>query len=137
MDGGLQRDSLVLCPSQVEPISGGMLVPWQPGLCGSPSCMVFGPRSGNWDSQVRGLWCSWEAHFRSVLVFSWQFTCTDLWKTCVHHSSHLHLPPANSPVLVHQIDLLPLSPEMGMFYVDEIIIADTDLTGDYQIYSPL
>ena len=91
---------------------------------------------GNWGSQARGLWCSQEAHFCSVLVFSWQFTCTDLWKTCVHHSSHLQLPPANS-LLVHQIDLLPVSPEMGMFYVDEIIIADTNLTGDYQIYSPL
>lgn len=54
----------------------------------------------------------------------------------MHHSSHLQLPPANS-LLVHQIDLLPVSPEMGMFYVDEIIIADTNLTGDYQIYSPL
>ncbi|XP_059794508.1 fibrocystin isoform X18 [Balaenoptera ricei] len=59
---------------------------------------------------------------------SWQFTCTDLWKTCVLHSVHLQPPPVNSPVLVHQVDLLPLSPEMGVFYVDEIIIADTNLT---------
>ncbi|XP_024621685.1 fibrocystin isoform X1 [Neophocaena asiaeorientalis asiaeorientalis] len=59
---------------------------------------------------------------------SWQFACTDLWKTCVHRSAQLQPPPANSPVLVHQIDLLPLSPEMDVFYVDEIIIADTNLT---------
>ncbi|KAB0365339.1 hypothetical protein FD754_009495, partial [Muntiacus muntjak] len=74
---------------------------------------------------VKNITCDWSLLGTSP---SWQFTCTDLWKTCVHHSSHLQLPPANSPVLVHQIDLLPLSPEMGMFYVDEIIIADTNLT---------
>ncbi|XP_022437810.1 fibrocystin isoform X5 [Delphinapterus leucas] len=59
---------------------------------------------------------------------SWQFACTDLWKTCVHRSVQLQPPLANSPVLVHQIDLLPLSPEMDVFCVDEIIIADTNLT---------
>uniref|UniRef100_A0A8C6FME3 Fibrocystin n=1 Tax=Moschus moschiferus TaxID=68415 RepID=A0A8C6FME3_MOSMO len=74
---------------------------------------------------VKNITCDWSLLGTSP---SWQFTCTDLWKTCVHHSSHLQLPPANSPVLVHQIDLLPLSPEMGVFYVDEIIIADTNLT---------
>ncbi|XP_069418909.1 fibrocystin isoform X4 [Ovis canadensis] len=74
---------------------------------------------------VKNLTCDWSLLGTSP---SWQFTCTDLWKTCVRHSSHLQLPPANSPVLVHQIDLLPLSPEMGMFFVDEIIIADTNLT---------
>ncbi|XP_052503788.1 fibrocystin [Budorcas taxicolor] len=74
---------------------------------------------------VKNLTCDWSLLGTSP---SWQFTCTNLWKTCVRHSSHLQLPPANSPVLVHQIDLLPLSPEMGMFYVDEIIIADTNLT---------
>ena len=87
-------------------------------------------------SQERELRCSQEACFCSALVFSWQFACTDLWKACVLHSVHLQPPPANSPVLVHQVDLLPLSPEMGVFYVDEIIIADTNLTGDNQIHSP-
>lgn len=98
--------------------------------------MVLRPRLENWGSQERELRCSQEACFCSALVFSWQFACTDLWKTCVHRSAQLQPPPANSPVLVHQIDLLPLSPEMDMFYVDEIIIADTNLTGDYQIHSP-
>uniref|UniRef100_A0A4W2CG52 PA14 domain-containing protein n=1 Tax=Bos indicus x Bos taurus TaxID=30522 RepID=A0A4W2CG52_BOBOX len=74
---------------------------------------------------VKTITCDWSLLGTSP---NWQFTCTDLWKTCVYHSSNLQLPPANSPVLVHQIDLLPLSPEMGMFYVDEIIIADTNLT---------
>uniref|UniRef100_A0A8B9YG71 PKHD1 ciliary IPT domain containing fibrocystin/polyductin n=1 Tax=Bos mutus grunniens TaxID=30521 RepID=A0A8B9YG71_BOSMU len=74
---------------------------------------------------VKTITCDWSLLGTSP---NWQFTCTNLWKTCVYHSSNLQLPPANSPVLVHQIDLLPLSPEMGMFYVDEIIIADTNLT---------
>ncbi|KAM7135915.1 fibrocystin isoform 7-T8 [Molossus nigricans] len=59
---------------------------------------------------------------------SWWFTCIDLWKTCVHLSAHLQTPLANSPVLVHRLDLFPLAQETGVFYVDEIIIADTDLT---------
>nr|KAF6507232.1 PKHD1 ciliary IPT domain containing fibrocystin/polyductin [Rousettus aegyptiacus] len=59
---------------------------------------------------------------------SWQFTCTDLWKTCVHPSAYLQVLPKNSPVVVHRIDLLPLAQEMGAFYMDEIIIADTNLT---------
>lgn len=80
--------------------------------------------------------CSQEAPFCSVLVFSWQFTCTDLWKVCVQRSLPLQPPPVNSSVLVHQIVLLPLSPEMGVFSVDEIFIADTNLTGDYRICSP-
>ncbi|XP_053078676.1 fibrocystin isoform X8 [Acinonyx jubatus] len=57
---------------------------------------------------------------------SWQFTCIDLWESCVHEYSQL--PLANSSVLVHQIDLLPLSQETSGFYVDEIIIADTNVT---------
>ncbi|KAF0885311.1 PKHD1 protein, partial [Crocuta crocuta] len=59
---------------------------------------------------------------------SWQFTCTDLWESCVHHPEYPQLPLANSSVLVHRIDLLPLSQEMSGFYVDEIIIADTNIT---------
>lgn len=71
-----------------------------------------------------------------LLVFSWWFTCIDLWKTCVHLSAHLPTPLANAPVLVHRLDLFPLAQETGVFYVDEIIIADTDLTGDHRIRSP-
>ncbi|KAM9666760.1 fibrocystin [Trichechus inunguis] len=59
---------------------------------------------------------------------SWLFTCTDLWETCVHPSGYLQPPLANSSVLVHRIDLLPLAQEMGLFYVDEIIITDKNLT---------
>lgn len=69
------------------------------------------------------------------LFFSWQFTCTDLWETCVHHSMYLQPPLVDSPVLVHRIDLFPLSQETSGFYVDEIIIADTNITGDYRICS--
>uniref|UniRef100_A0A452TCK8 PKHD1 ciliary IPT domain containing fibrocystin/polyductin n=1 Tax=Ursus maritimus TaxID=29073 RepID=A0A452TCK8_URSMA len=59
---------------------------------------------------------------------SWRFTCTDLWETCVRRSAYLQPPLANSPVLVHRIDLFPLSQETGQFYVDEIIITDTNIT---------
>ncbi|XP_029801305.1 fibrocystin [Suricata suricatta] len=59
---------------------------------------------------------------------SWQFTCTDLWKSCVHHPEYPQLPLANASVLVHRIDLLPLSQKTSGFYVDEIIIADTNIT---------
>lgn len=51
-------------------------------------------------------------------------------------SGDLQPPLANSPVLVHQIDLVPLVQETGLFYVDEIIIADTNVTGNQQILSP-
>uniref|UniRef100_A0A8C3WBQ6 PKHD1 ciliary IPT domain containing fibrocystin/polyductin n=1 Tax=Catagonus wagneri TaxID=51154 RepID=A0A8C3WBQ6_9CETA len=59
---------------------------------------------------------------------SWQFTCTDLWRLCVQRSLPLRPPPVHSSVLVHQLDLLPLTPETGTFSVDEIFIADTNLT---------
>ena len=49
----------------------------------------------------------------------------------MHGSMDLEPLLANSPVLVHQIDLFPLSQKTGGFYVDEIIIADTNITGDY------
>lgn len=45
----------------------------------------------------------------------------------------LQPPLASSPALVHLIDLLPLSQEPGVFYMDEIVIADTNLTGDLRI----
>ncbi|KFO30384.1 Fibrocystin [Fukomys damarensis] len=59
---------------------------------------------------------------------SWQFTCTDLWDVCVHRSGDLQLLQANAPVLVHQIALHSPAQGMGFLYVDEIIIADTNLT---------
>ncbi|XP_044243103.2 fibrocystin isoform X2 [Ursus arctos] len=59
---------------------------------------------------------------------SWRFTCTDLWEACVRRSAYLQPPLANCPVLVHRIDLFPLSQETGQFYVDEIIITDTNIT---------
>ncbi|XP_036910620.1 fibrocystin isoform X3 [Sturnira hondurensis] len=59
---------------------------------------------------------------------SWRFTCTNLWKACVHRSLHLQMSLAHSLVLVHRIDLFPLAQETGVFYVDEVIIADTNLT---------
>lgn len=48
---------------------------------------------------------------------------------------HLQRPLANSPVMVHRIDLFPPAQETGVLYVDEIIIADTNLTGDHRIHS--
>lgn len=59
----------------------------------------------------------------------------DLWETCVRGSVDLEPALANSSVLVHQIDLFPLSQETRGFYVDEIIIADTNITGDDRICS--
>ncbi|XP_047413699.1 fibrocystin isoform X2 [Sciurus carolinensis] len=59
---------------------------------------------------------------------SWQFTCTDLWDTCLHGSRDLQPPLSNVPVLVHQIVLLPSPQETGQLCVDEIIIADTNVT---------
>ncbi|XP_074253985.1 fibrocystin isoform X3 [Saimiri boliviensis] len=77
-------------------------------------------------NMVKNTTCDWSLMRTSPK--SWQFRCTDLWETCVRCSGDLQPAPANSPVLVHQIDLLPLAQETGLFYVDEIIIADTNLT---------
>ncbi|NXU34734.1 PKHD1 protein, partial [Drymodes brunneopygia] len=54
---------------------------------------------------------------------SWTFMCTSLWKRCVTPSVLLQDLPANSPVFVHQIDLLQKETP-GSFYLDELIIAD-------------
>ncbi|XP_031997014.1 fibrocystin [Hylobates moloch] len=77
-------------------------------------------------NMVKNTTCDWT--LKRTSPESWQFHCTDLWETCVRCSGDLQPPPANSPVLVHQIDLLPLAQEMGLFYLDEIIIADTNVT---------
>ncbi|GAB1284827.1 Fibrocystin [Apodemus speciosus] len=58
----------------------------------------------------------------------WQFTCINLWDTCVCHSEGLQCSLANTPLLVHRIDIVPLAPEAGLLYVDEIILADTNVT---------
>ncbi|XP_024413827.2 fibrocystin isoform X2 [Desmodus rotundus] len=74
----------------------------------------------------KNITCDWR--LMGTRPESWRFTCTNLWKACVHRSLHLQMSLAHSPVLVHRIDLFPLAWEMGVFYVDEVIIADTNLT---------
>ncbi|XP_037698842.1 fibrocystin isoform X3 [Choloepus didactylus] len=80
----------------------------------------------NFQTTVRNVTCDWSPV--KTRPDSWQFTCTDLWETCVRPSGCLQPPLASSSVLVHQIDLFPLAHELGVFFVDEIIITDTDLT---------
>lgn len=66
-------------------------------------------------------------------VCSWRFTCTDLWDMCVYHSGNLQMPLVKASVLVHQISLFSVALETGLLYLDEIIIADTNLTGNQHI----
>ncbi|KAK2511732.1 hypothetical protein Q9233_016736 [Columba guinea] len=76
-------------------------------------------------SVKRNLTCLWD--FNEADSKSWTFTCTDLWKGCVNRSVLLQDLPANSPVFVHQIDLLSTmfqNKKSGSFYLDEVIIAD-------------
>ncbi|XP_029893831.1 fibrocystin [Aquila chrysaetos chrysaetos] len=80
-------------------------------------------------SVKKNLTCLWD--FNETDSKSWTFTCTDLWKGCVNLSTLLQDLPANSPVFVHQIDLL--SPVLqketsGSFYLDEVIMADRAVT---------
>ncbi|XP_065690442.2 fibrocystin [Patagioenas fasciata] len=80
-------------------------------------------------SVKRNLTCLWD--FNETDSKSWTFTCTDLWKGCVNCSTLLQDLPANSPVFVHQIDLLsPVlqNKKSGSFYLDEVIIADRAVT---------
>ncbi|XP_074093277.1 fibrocystin isoform X3 [Macrotis lagotis] len=70
--------------------------------------------------------CRWNPeHLKAE---SWKFVCIDLWETCVHHSEFLRDHLANSPVLVYQIEVFPEVYEKSQFYIDEIIIADRNLT---------
>ncbi|XP_035178129.1 fibrocystin isoform X2 [Oxyura jamaicensis] len=76
-------------------------------------------------SVKRNLTCLWD--FSETDHKSWMFTCTDVWRGCVNHSTLLQDLSATSPVFVHQIDLL--SPTLqketpGSFYLDEVIITD-------------
>ncbi|KAM6083161.1 fibrocystin [Chlamydotis macqueenii] len=80
-------------------------------------------------SVKRNLTCLWD--FNETSSKSWTFTCTDLWNGCVNRSTLLQDLPTNSPVFVHQIDLL--SPvwqkeTSGSFYLDEVVIADRAVT---------
>lgn len=49
------------------------------------------------------------------------------------HSEDLQSSLANTALLVHQIDILPVALEAGPLYLDEIILADTNVTGDRHI----
>ncbi|XP_075410184.1 fibrocystin [Tenrec ecaudatus] len=77
-------------------------------------------------SLIKNITCDWSP--TEPRSDSWLFTCTDLWETCVHASGALKPPPANGPMLIHRIDLLPLTQETGPFCMDEIILTDTNLT---------
>ncbi|XP_055461671.1 fibrocystin, partial [Psammomys obesus] len=59
---------------------------------------------------------------------SWQFTCINLWDTCVHPSEDPPFSLATCPLLVHRIDVFALVPEAGLLYVDDIVLADTNVT---------
>ncbi|NXI97666.1 PKHD1 protein, partial [Psophia crepitans] len=80
-------------------------------------------------SVKRNFTCLW--NFNETHSKRWTFTCTDLWEGCVNLSTLLQDVPANTPVFVHQIDLL--SPVLqketsGSFYLDEVVIADRAVT---------
>ncbi|XP_035309211.1 fibrocystin isoform X3 [Cricetulus griseus] len=70
--------------------------------------------------------CDWS--LTEPLPESWQFACINLWDTCVRCSEDLQSSPANTPLLVHRIDILATAPEAGLLYLDEIILADTNVT---------
>ncbi|XP_008765159.2 fibrocystin [Rattus norvegicus] len=75
---------------------------------------------------MKNITCDWslmEPHPES-----WHFTCNNLWDTCVRHSEELQSSLANTPLLVHRIDIFPVVPEADLLYVDEIILADTNVT---------
>ncbi|XP_075779458.1 fibrocystin isoform X4 [Pelodiscus sinensis] len=72
--------------------------------------------------------CQWSLN--ETTPERWKFMCADLWRGCLNGSESLWDLEANSPVFVHQIDML--IPERGeetasSFYLDEIIIADRNV----------
>ncbi|XP_029395132.1 fibrocystin isoform X6 [Mus pahari] len=75
---------------------------------------------------TKNITCDW--NLTDLHPESWQFTCINLWDTCVRHSEDLQSSLANTPLLVHRIDIRPMVPEAGLLYVDEIILADTNVT---------
>ncbi|XP_077171178.1 fibrocystin isoform X2 [Paroedura picta] len=61
---------------------------------------------------------------------SWKFVCTDLWRDCLENSESLKDLQRNSSVFLHQIDIEPLASVADSsiwFFVDEIIVSDTDI----------
>ncbi|XP_058518216.1 fibrocystin [Ochotona princeps] len=74
---------------------------------------------------VKNTTCDWS--LSGINPNSWQFKCKNLWETCVCRFHGLQPPLANSPLMVRRIKLLPLA-EKGVLYVDEVIIADTNIT---------
>ncbi|XP_074982450.1 fibrocystin isoform X2 [Caretta caretta] len=77
----------------------------------------------------KNLTCLWSLNETSPE--SWKFTCADLWRGCVNGSESLRDLEANSPVFVHQIDMLIPEREeetSSWFYLDEIIISDRNVT---------
>ncbi|XP_044531280.1 fibrocystin [Gracilinanus agilis] len=70
--------------------------------------------------------CEWNPE--QLRPESWKFVCNELWESCVRHSGGLSTRLANSPVLVHQIDMSPQEHKKSHFYIDEIIVADRNLT---------
>ncbi|XP_038628903.1 fibrocystin [Tachyglossus aculeatus] len=79
----------------------------------------------------KNLTCPWD--FGQIRLDSWRFSCSNLWDSCVGPACSRFLPPclANTPMWVRQIDLLPPEPENGspgLFFVDEIIVSDQNLT---------
>ncbi|NXL83094.1 PKHD1 protein, partial [Alectura lathami] len=81
-------------------------------------------------SVKRNLTCLWDFN-QTDPTTSWTFTCTDLWKGCVSHSTLLQDLSAGAPVFVHQIDLLSTQLQKetpGSFYLDEVIITDRAVT---------
>uniref|UniRef100_A0A8C0G053 PKHD1 ciliary IPT domain containing fibrocystin/polyductin n=1 Tax=Chelonoidis abingdonii TaxID=106734 RepID=A0A8C0G053_CHEAB len=76
----------------------------------------------------KNLTCLWSLNETSPK--SWKFTCADLWRCCVNGSESLRDLEANSPVFVHQIDMLIPEREeetSSWFYLDEIIVSDRNV----------
>uniref|UniRef100_A0A674IUB9 PKHD1 ciliary IPT domain containing fibrocystin/polyductin n=1 Tax=Terrapene triunguis TaxID=2587831 RepID=A0A674IUB9_9SAUR len=76
----------------------------------------------------KNLTCLWSLNETSPE--SWKFTCADLWRGCVNGSESLRDLEANSPVFVHQIDMLIPEREeetSSWFYLDEIIVSDRNV----------
>ncbi|XP_042688670.1 fibrocystin isoform X6 [Centrocercus urophasianus] len=78
-------------------------------------------------SVERNLTCQWDFDGSDT---SWMFSCTDLWTGCVSRSVPLQDLLINTPVFVHQIDLLSIQQKetAGLFYLDEVIITDRAVT---------
>ncbi|XP_066215311.1 fibrocystin isoform X2 [Saccopteryx leptura] len=74
----------------------------------------------------KNITCDW--NLMRTSPESWNFTCMNLWKTCVPRSARFQTHLAKSRTRARQLHLFPSAQEAGVFYVDEILIADTSLT---------